>query len=187
MARNKKRKIKKSVVIVGEGITEKIYFEGLRKSENLNIKLKPELPFSTDIAGIVKRAKKAVENEADKIYCTIDLDRILVNEKEQKDYIKQKKQNPKVDFIEINPCFELWFLLHFEHSSREYLNCEKLISSYLKKKIPDYQKKKEYLNNIYDKLKDKQKAAIDNSIKLIKEKSETKSEIHKVIKYLNII
>jgi hypothetical protein len=37
------------------------------------------------------------------------------------------------------PCFEIWFLLHFEYSTKAYIDAKQLIKS-LKKHIPDYQK-----------------------------------------------
>ena len=142
MGKRKKRNLKKTVAIIGEGITELKYFESLKKHENIsNIKLKPELPKHPDINSIIKKANKSLQNGFDTVFCIIDLDRIFSNSTEEQNYYRFKKEYPKIEFIENNPCFEIWFLLHYEYSSREYNSCNQLISK-LKKHIPDYEKTK---------------------------------------------
>lgn len=52
--------------------------------------------------------------------------------------------NPHVDFIVSNPCFEVWFLMHYGPSTRSFANSAAVITA-LKKHMPDYQKN---LNNV---------------------------------------
>ena len=191
MARRKSniKKLKKQIFIIGEGITEQIYFNQLKQFENIKIKIKPELPYTTDITGIVKKAKKISDaSPANIVYCIIDLDRILSNTAEAKKYKKLKPENKKIKFFEINPCFELWFLLHNKYKGKEYNNCNEVIK-FLKKYIPDYEKTEKYFlkKNLYVLLKDKLSIAVSNSKKLNNSGSKTKCDIYKIIEELNIV
>lgn len=62
-----------------------------------------------------------------------------------------------------NPCFELWYLLHFKYTTA-YLKDYSSVKDILQKETPlkNYTKNK----NVYDLLKDKTPNAIKNGIKL---------------------
>ncbi len=59
------------------------------------------------------------------------------------------------------PCFELWFLLHFNYSTKSYQSCDNLIQD-LKKYIKKYQKNNDIFDLIYPNLE----KALENSQKL---------------------
>lgn len=59
-------------------------------------------------------------------------------------------------------CFELWFLLHFQYTTKEFNNGS--IIKELTKNVPNYKKNM----NVFDKLYDKNVEAINNSKKLKK-------------------
>ena len=188
MARRKKViNSRLAIAVLGEGITEREYFKSLKKHSRLAFKFKPEIPKHSDIQSIVNKAK-FLKNTFDIVYCIIDLDRILVNPKEKQKYYELKSKNKDLYFIENNPCFEIWFLLHFEFSTREYASCENLIKI-LKKYIPEYHKSENYLakKDLFFYLENKLDKALENSIHLNKLRMNTKCDMYKVIHKLNTL
>ncbi len=189
MIRKKLNKpLRPSYAIIGEGPTEHIYFSDMRGHEKLNITIKPKLPKHSDARNIVKNALDLINKGSDKVFCIFDLDRIQNNEKEKNEYnrLKFKYKNSKIIFIEIYPCFELWFLLHFTYTSRCYSSCEELIKD-LKVKIKNYTKP----TSVYEQLQDKIDTAIQNCKKLENynksiQQSQfyTKCEIYKIVEEL---
>ena len=158
--------IKESIAIIGEGITEREYFKSLKHSKKLPFKFKPDIPKHSDIKSIISKAVSLADS-FDFVYCIIDLDRILLNQKELEFYNRNKLKYQNIIFIESNPCFEIWLLLHFEFSTRTYNDCHSLIGI-LKKYIPDYEKSFNYLVNkdLYVLLISRIENAIQNSKKL---------------------
>ncbi len=182
MARRKNKvESRLAVAVLGEGITEREYFKSLKKHKKLSFKFKPEIPKHSDINNIVNKAKD-LSLAYDIVFCIIDLDRILANKKEKNLYYRLKAQNKQIKFIEHNPCFEIWLLLHFEYSSREYLSCNQLIN-HLKKYISDYQKSENYLEkkDLYFYLQDKLTIAYTHALRLRKESYQSKCDMHKLI------
>jgi len=177
--------IKDSIAIIGEGLTEREYFKSLKHFERLPFKFKPDVPKHSDIKSIISKAISLAES-FDFVYCIVDLDRILLNAKELDFYSKNKVKYQNIIFIESNPCFEIWLLLHFEFSTRTYNNCHSLIG-FLKKYISDYEKSFNYLSNkdLYLILYSKMENAIQNSKKLDKSNSESKCDIYRLILELN--
>ena len=53
-----KRVLKKSVFIVGEGPTEKLYYEHLKNSNHFNLKVAPAFPKHSDYQAILATAEK---------------------------------------------------------------------------------------------------------------------------------
>jgi len=178
---------RETIAVIGEGITEREYFKSLKQYEKLNFKFKPDIPKHSDIKSIISKAESLSESY-DLVYCIIDLDRILLNSKELDFYNKNKCKNKNIIFIENNPCFEIWLLLHFELSARSYANCSNLISI-LKKYIPDYNKSFVYFANkeIYKLLKPKLEYALKNSIRLEKLDRQCKCDVHKLLLQLKIM
>jgi len=170
------RRAHKTIAILGEGLTEYLYFTGLKKFEGLNIKIKPDKPkHSSSLLDIEKKIEELFDG-FDEIFVVIDLDRIITNEKEFQKYsqVKRKYQNkPEIHFIESLPYFELWYLLHYKFTTRHFANCDEPIKE-LKKHIDDYTKTKDY----YSFLKEYQLKAIKNSKKLEKTKSQNPSKFH---------
>lgn len=142
------RKTRLIYAVVGDGYCEKIYFEHLKKAEQLAFDIKPELPSSVGKGGgymsVFKKAEQMKDLPYDKVFCLVDYDVILKENNEPKYLIdKQKIEKKGIVVIELNPCFEIWFLLHFTYTAQpfqHYSNLEPL----LKKHLPDYSKSQEY-------------------------------------------
>jgi hypothetical protein len=178
---------RETIAVIGEGITEREYFKSLKNYEKLLFKFKPDIPKHSDIWSIVSKAETLADSY-DLVYCILDLDRILLNQKELAFYRKIKNKQKNIIFIENNPCFEIWFLLHYELSGREYDNCSNLIGN-LKKYISDYNKSCIYIENkdLYRFLRPKLEVAIKNSITLEKTIGSSKCDIYKLILGMKIL
>jgi hypothetical protein len=150
-------KERKSIAIIGEGLTEYRYIDALRTAERFRFRLYPGVPKHSDIDDIVLLAQRRIQEGYDYVLCMIDMDVILSSNVKTSHYRKLKKDNPKIIFVESNACTEYWFLLHFmpSPSSREFVDYEATVKE-LKKHIPDYDKSEEFFTkvNIYKYLKE---------------------------------
>lgn len=127
-----------SIVLVGEGITEKYYFDSLR--DILKIKPKALVSKHTNVFTLEKHIKDCIKSGYDRIYCIIDLDNKTndnrpEHRKNHEAYIKLKKKYHKKKFknydgdtevymIESYPSSELFFLFYFGYRGAEFSNDE---------------------------------------------------------------
>lgn len=152
---------KPMIVLICEGRnqTEKKYFSHFNNRSNPYI-LKTISSESTDIANMVKKAKHVI-NEfqldrklGDRVFCVIDLD-LSENKYQKLIEFRSKKHSLKynIEFIVSNPCFEIWFLYHFDKYPGVESSSQK-VKEKLKKKISQYTESydiaKEY--NLLDKV-----------------------------------
>lgn len=136
--KRKRRKINPTILIVCEGKeTEPLYFDSFR-TRYINISLEiPEKSSkgkskskTTDPLGLVKKAVFFKKNkyeinpeDGDRVYCIFDVDINYQNPdslKAKTDEIQAAYEVAKRNDIKLgisNPCFELWFLLHFTYST----------------------------------------------------------------------
>lgn len=128
---------RKLILIVVEGEdTEVIYFNSLRKALRLtNVSIEVEPSKHSAPLHVVKYAdqlknrrieesrKNNNKSPYDEIFCVIDGDHLDENNYYDARDLANKK---KFQFIPSIPCFELWFLLHFEASTKSYQSCESL-------------------------------------------------------------
>jgi len=174
----KKREIKPSFAFLVDGQTEICYLQMLKRNEkNLNINIHPQLPQNKKLNEQFEQINE-LARDYQKVFWIVDLDTILkeTNEtnnsktkpiEEFKSYRAQIIQNySNIEIIVNNPCLEIWFLLHYEKTSKCFEKCSKSINV-LKTYLPDYVKKQVYLtkqnNDIYLKLKPNLKKAIENA------------------------
>jgi RloB-like protein len=195
MSRNRKpiKPTNKRIAVVGDGQTEKIYFDKLKEVEGLrNVSLKPDLPKSVgSYKGVFDKAESLYAEGYDEVYCLIDMDKVLSDNTLAK-YLTDKKRIEKKGIIvfENNPCIEFWFLLHYVRTTKPFANCES-VEKELQKYMPNYAKNQQYLvqSNIYKTLKPNLLNAFENG-KWIEENqieneyNSSKSEVYKLIKIL---
>lgn len=71
----------------------------------------------------VERKKKAIESPVedgfDEVFCVIDID--IHPKKRLCDAIQMARDN-QINLIISNPCFEYWYILHFEKTGKTYTN-----------------------------------------------------------------
>lgn len=150
-----------SIFIYAEGKTEKVYtndFNLLLNKTNYRIYFKD---FSTDINKLIDKAEKLIKKELikkekDSVWIIFDYeDTKFTNSEIIKIYEKVKKINKfyfnKLHVVISNPCFELWFLLHFDQQlTTSVTNIEVLdkLNCY----ISNYKKGKSYFLLLEQKL-----------------------------------
>ena len=156
--RSQKSRVRKSIAIIGEGLTEYRYVDDIRTTERYRFSLVPGIPKHSDIDDIVRLAQERVKAGYDYVLCLIDMDVIEGNHEKMEHYRVLKKENPEIIFVESNPCTEYWFLMHFMSapSSKEYTNYD-VVAQALKHHIPSYDKTDVFFNktHIYRELKEK--------------------------------
>jgi len=156
-----KRKLKKSILVLVEGESEKIYLNSFKSS---NIHLKPELP-KKSLQELYQYFKENVD-KYDEIFWIVDLD-VVIREGILNKFRDYKKNYPDKIIIN-NPCFEFWFVLHYELKNFDD-KCEKVIS-YLKHNFDEfktYDKSEKEIEKIVKLLNGKLENAINNSKKRV--------------------
>lgn len=160
------RKRKPIILIATEGKnkTEKLYFNHFNKNRSYSIM------FSkgnyTDPINMINALEKEMKergmnkDDGDIAYCVFDTDcntskQVQINQAID----KCKKKN--IELIKSNPCFEIWFILHYSNSTKQYNSNTELMDK-LKKYIPQYEKNKD----VFQLISDRTNIAIENSKKL---------------------
>ena len=132
------------VIIVTEGDTERIFFNSL-KQRNLNIEIKPEKGKRTNARQLVEYCVERIKTyelnveDGDLAICAFDIDNN--SEKDVKAAL-DNAENHGIIVALSNPCFELWYLLHFRDIDHHVTSRE--IRGYLSKYIEDYDKTEDY-------------------------------------------
>ena len=166
--RQRSKKVRKSVAIIGEGLTEYRYVDDMRTTERYRFSLVPGIPKHPDLDDIVNLANERVKAGYDYVLCLIDMDVVEGSCDKMEHYKALKKKNSKIIFVESSPCTEYWFLMHYmpRPSSKEFANYD-AVAIELKKHIPNYDKAEAFFNktHIYRELKEKgnMERAIDMS------------------------
>ena len=150
-----RKPLKKSIAVIGEGLTEWMYFDHIRKNRRYSFSLKPDLPKHSSYIYIFAKAKELCSKGFDMAFCVLDIDAIL-RENTLQEFRKACRQLPKrVVPITSNPCIEIWFLMHFMKTpqSRIYESYEAL-KKVLRIHLENYDKTEEYLasSSIFDKM-----------------------------------
>lgn len=140
------------ILIVCEGSkTEPLYFNEIRQFYRLNTTNIQVLPseYGTEPQQIVDFARdKCLETKQwEKVYCVFDRDEhltfnnALLSAKARDKKFKNELKKP-IRFFAINsiPCFELWFLLHFECHKRETHRSELRQLLRRDSRLPNYEK-----------------------------------------------
>ena len=77
---------KKSIAVIGEGITEWFYFDSLRIAHRYPFKVAPDFPQHSDIPHMSKLVN-------DYVVCLVDMDRLLAHPAEMETYKHQKSKS----------------------------------------------------------------------------------------------
>lgn len=152
------RKVRKSIAIIGEGLTEYRYVDDMRTTERYRFSLVPGIPKHSDVDDIVRMAQERLKAGFDYVLCLIDMDVIESSHDKMEHYKALKRENPDIIFVESSPCTEYWFLMHYMPgpSSKEYADYD-AVAQELKRHIPNYDKTEAFFNktHIYRELKEK--------------------------------
>lgn len=165
-----KIKSKKTILLIVEGYTEKIYFSQMKFVENnQNVTIIPRMAKHSSLITILETAiKETYENIYDAIWCVFDRDILLsIGISKELDLKFNEAKRLNIQFADSLPAFEIWFLLHYVLPKQYYKNQDELIIE-LQKYINNYSKDINWLSkeNLYMKLKPVISNAIENNIKL---------------------
>ena len=144
------RETRDKLFIISEGEkTEKKYFRNYRK-RGCGLEIKTPNTSRTDPIGLVEFAERQIRKHGlepegdDEVWCVFDVD-----ENEEKIHDAVEKASEKGIKIALsNPCFEIWYLLHFELRQTR-LSCDETIDN-LKKYVQDYSKNEDVFYDILD-------------------------------------
>lgn len=150
------RREKPFILIVAEGKnnkTETNYFNSFIKPNSKYVLYVHGTGGPTD-PGHMKKTLEALWSHYDMSadngdfgYIVLDLD--CEDEKASKIKLLKKDLERNVSFIVSNPCFEVWFLLHYQNSAGSFMSSDKVIDE-LKKHIPGYDKALDVSKSIDD-------------------------------------
>lgn len=176
------------IYIICEGETEVYYFQQLCKHyrlTNIEVHLSPG---SAPISAVNYAIEKAITTDGiDQIWCVFDRDEhksfdAAKNKLRRHSFSPEDKSKPKLFDAYTIPCFELWFLLHFRYTTKDYskngkgsvgANVEKELKEELKKISLKYKKPgKEIIPDLLARTT----AAIKNAKQLKKHNQDTATE-----------
>ena len=187
MARGRKeRELKRSrITVIGEGLTEKWYFEHLRSIKGFRYDCKPRFFTQQSYGEMSKLIDSVIENGGIAV-CVCDADITRTNPIEQTRLEELKKKfsnNDNVIICDSMPSIEFWFLIHYLNTSK-YFNDSKEVVQALRKWLPEYSKngtmleKQQWVSNLcYDGKLEKACATAES----LKPESPSYSNIYKAI------
>lgn len=150
-------KIRKTALVLGEGVTEYYYFKSLCDLYK-NLTIKPDYPKHTNLKELEAKIEDGIAMGYDHIFfCVIDMDtKDRAPERTQYEKMKNKYAKPiikcsigircEVDFFETHRCTELFFLYYFRYTSHVYAEQEPLIAD-LNKSV-EYRKNREFFSKV---------------------------------------
>lgn len=150
----KTRKPKKLILIgcEGDNQTEKLYFSHFNQLQK-DYRIIFAKGIHTDPIGVVEDTIKSLEAEdliiaeGDFAICCIDVD-FTEDRKHQLDEALKKAKQKGVKVFFSNPCFEIWFLLHYRYSTRQYSSNVEVLNE-IKEYISEYHKSYDVFGEIY--------------------------------------
>lgn len=181
--KRKRRKINPTILIVCEGKeTEPLYFKGFRsRYVNVNIEIPEKSSMgknrskTTDPLNLIKKSIYYKQNkyyinaeDGDRVWCVFDIDVNYQNPDSlkaksseiQAAYEVAKRNNIKLGIS--NPCFELWYLLHFTYTTAFLKDFDAVRQKLENTPLKGYKK----TSSIPSDIKMNTSVAISNSLKL---------------------
>lgn len=151
MARvGKERELKRSrITVIGEGLTERWYFEHLRTLKGYRYDCKPRFFAHQSYEEMSKLIDWVIQNGGIAV-CICDADITRVNEERSKKLQEMKAHytnNDRVFICDSMPSIEFWFLIHYVNTRKYFKNSDAVIKI-LRKFIPGYEKAGSFLENI---------------------------------------
>ena len=149
MARKiKDRNIKSpSITIIGEGLTERMYFTHLKRLRGYRYTCKPRNFAEQTLEEIQKQVERVLADNGIAV-CVFDADvaRDKPAEKAKLDAMRRKYANQdSVIICDSMPSIEFWFLIHFLNTNKYYASSHDVIKA-LRKYIKDFDKHESFLS-----------------------------------------
>jgi hypothetical protein len=174
--RGRVSRTRKNIILIGtEGAnkTETLYFSRFNRLNGSYI-VRFAKGNDTDPVKIAKSVYKSIQDEAldiengDLAFCVCDTDVDYAKEDALQRAMRFSKSKD-IEMILSNPCFEVWFLLHFTFSTRCFNSNADVIAA-LRSYLPDYEKSRD----IFEALLPRIERAKDNAVKLDRHHAEAR-------------
>ena len=148
MARvRKERELKRSrITVIGEGLTERWYFDHLRSIKGYRYDCKPRFFTHQSYEEMAKLIEWVLQDGGIAV-CVCDADITRENDEAKKRLRELKERftgNDHVLICDSMPSIEFWFLIHYM-STRKYFRDADAVITVLKKYIPGYNKTGDFL------------------------------------------
>ncbi|HQN76247.1 MAG TPA: RloB family protein [Methanomassiliicoccales archaeon] len=173
--RSAPREAKPRMLIVCEGKrTEPNYFEGFRREHHnviISVRESPGKAPAQIVRCAIERADELDIGKVpgDSVWCVFDVDECSDDEMRKAVELADGRLKLAVS----NPCFELWFLLHFRYTDKRMDTCREVIGA-LQRHMPGYDKAGDH----YDRLSPMSLTAIKNAERLEKGASGRGHAVH---------
>lgn len=185
MARGRKeRELRQSrITVIGEGLTERWYFDHLRTVMGYKYDCKPRF-FTHQSYEEMRKLIEWVLQIGGIAVCVCDADisrNNLVESQRLKEMKEYYSENDRVVICDSMPSIEFWFLLHYLETSRHF-NSSAEVAAVLRRSLPAFQKSGAFL----DKVQWVAELCADNKLMLACERARSISEKPESESYSNI-
>ena len=138
--------MKPRYAVLGDGITEQWYLYHLKDWKTYKYKISPSLFADVGIEKAEGIIDGLLAEGYDQVTFLTDYDTIVSQGKQEAfdKFIRKYERKDKVLICETMPAIELWFLLHFTYTTREFPDCTQ-VERELKRYLPEYEKRKSFL------------------------------------------
>ena len=140
-------KLRESIFVIGEGLTEKHYYQHLRKLKSYNYVIRPRFFSSNNCIYYLEKHTEELLLADVMVICAFDADvarRNAIERKRYRNFIKKYRNNENVIICDSLPSIEFWFLLHYRNTNKYFQNYKE-IRNELRKYIPNYDKAEKFL------------------------------------------
>ena len=187
MARvRKERELKRSrITVIGEGLTERWYFEHLLTVKGYRYDCKPRFFAHQSYEEMMKLIDWVLQNDGIAV-CVCDADITRDNEERRKKLLEMKAsyaKDERVFICDSMPSIEFWFLIHYMNTSKYFKDANAVIKV-LKKFIPGYDKTGSFLEKpswVADMSMDEKQSEACKRAALLGPENESYSELYKAI------
>lgn len=148
--RRKERELKRSrITVIGEGLTERWYFDHLRTVMGYRYDCKPRFFSHQSYDEMRKLIEWVLQNDGIAVcVCDADITRDnIVESQKLKEMKAAYASNEKVFVCDSMPSIEFWFLLHYIETSRHFHDSDEVVSI-LRRFIPTFEKHNSFFEKI---------------------------------------
>ena len=180
----KERELKRSrITVIGEGLTERWYFDHLRTVMGYHYDCKPRFFSHQSYDEMRKLIEWVLQNDGIAVcVCDADITRDNPVERQRlKEMRDHYAETEKVIICDSMPSIEFWFLLHYLETSRHF-NSSAEVAAVLRRSMPAFQKSGAFL----DKVQWVAELCADNKLMLACERARAISEKPKSESYSNV-
>jgi len=183
--RRKERELRRSrITVIGEGLTERWYFDHLRTVMGYRYDCKPRFFTHQSYLEMRKLIDWVLQNDGIAV-CVCDADITLTNPEEKKRLEEMKKtyasEEGKVFICDSMPSIEFWFLLHYLETSKQFQTSDE-VAHVLSRYMPTFQKH----NTFLEKLQWVKDLCADDKLLLAYNRAEALSKNPEATSYSNI-